>query len=158
MRSALVLVAAAALAAPAAAAPPRHGVLVPGRSLGGIHLGDTQAAVRARFGSFFGRCTGCAAPTWYFTYRPFTQQGVGVEFRHGRVAAVFTVWSPRGWRTAGGLRLGASASAAPPLRTVRCRGYRARVATGPSAVTAYYVAGGKLWGFGLMRPDAPVCR
>jgi len=31
------------------------------------------------------------------------------------------------------------------------------VAHSPGAVTAYYVVGGKLWGFGLVRPGAAVC-
>ena len=52
MRRALLVtsLAAAALAVPAAAGLPRAGTLVPGRSLGGIRLGETQHAVRAALG------------------------------------------------------------------------------------------------------------
>jgi hypothetical protein len=154
----IVAAAAAVLTAPADAAPPRHGVLVPGESLGGVRLGDAAASVRARFGSFYGVCRGCSRQTWYFTYRGFTQQGVGVELRGGRVAAIFTLWSPTGWRSAGGLELGAPAQSLPPLGAIQCRGYRARVARAPGVVTAYYVLARKLWGFGLLRPGVAVCR
>ena len=37
-----------------ALALPQNGVLAPGRSLGGVHLGDTRAAVIARWGVNFG--------------------------------------------------------------------------------------------------------
>src|ERR687886_828446 len=98
---------ALALAAPAsAAAPPKRGVLVPGRSLGGLRLGMTQGQVRAAWGSSFGRCRDCLRPTWYYNLRRFQPQGVGVQFRRGSVEAIFTVWSPKGWRTTKGLRIG----------------------------------------------------
>jgi hypothetical protein len=141
-----------------AASLPQHGVLVPGQELGGVRLGDSPADVRARLGSNHGTCRGCARTTWYFTYEAFTQPGLGVEFRNGGVDAVFTIWSPPGWRTRDGLTLGAPAKSVPPLQVVPCRRYRALVARVPDAVTAYYVANGKLWGFGLLGPRAAVCR
>ena len=67
-------------------------------------------AVRAALGGFFGVCRGCLHQTWYFTYRPFDKHGLAVEFEQGRVSAVYTLWSPAGWRATNGLRLGA-----PPL-------------------------------------------
>jgi hypothetical protein len=141
----------------ARAAVPRHGVLVPGRSLGGLRLGASPAEVRARFGTVYGVCHGCPTKTWYFTYQPLMPQGVAVAFRGGRVAAVYTLWQPAGWRTSGGLVLGAPERSLPPLRQVACRDYRALVAHAPGALTAYYVVGGKLWGFGLIRPGISVC-
>lgn len=148
-----------ALAAVAlATALPQHGLLVPGRALGGVHLGDRTADVQRRLGARHGVCQGCARPTWYFTYKRFTPQGLGVEFRAGRVDAIFTLSSPVGWRTSGGLDLGAPVSSLPPLRAVACNGYRALVARTPDAVTVYYVADAKLWGFGLLAPAAAVCR
>jgi hypothetical protein len=157
-RLGLALLVGLLAAAPATAAPPREGVLDPGRSLGGIRLGDSAAQVLARFGRARGVCKGCRVRTWYFTYRPYEQQGVGVELERGRVAAIFTLWSPRGWRTTGGVELGTPEQALPALRSVRCRGYRALLARSPQAVTAYYVVDGKLWGFGLQRPTAQICR
>jgi hypothetical protein len=141
-----------------ATALPQHGVLVPGRSLGGVRLGDTPAQVERRLGTFHGVCRGCARTTWYFTYKRFTEQGLGVEFRGGRVDALFTLASPPDWSTAGGIGLGAPAKSLPPLESVPCHGYRALVARAPDAVTAYYVVDAKLWGFGLLGPQASVCR
>ncbi len=153
-----VVVLLATLVASANAAPPLHGVLVPSRSLGGLRLGDTQASVRARWGARHGTCTHCARPTWYYTYRPFTQQGVGVEFSAGRVVAVYTLWEPVGWRTANGVSLGMPKWRLPQLVPQQCRGYLALSSRTREAVTAYYVLGGRIWGFGLLRPDEPVCR
>jgi hypothetical protein len=45
VRLAAVAAAALVLAGVAAAAPPRYGVVVPGRSLGGVRLGATAAQV-----------------------------------------------------------------------------------------------------------------
>jgi hypothetical protein len=159
MRRTLVLAAlAAALAAPVAQALPRFGVLVPGRSLAGVRLGDTAASVKGRLGRFYGTCRACSVPTLYFTYKPFTQQGLAVELRGGRVAAVYTLWEPPLWRTSSGLRLGAPERTVPVLRAVACSGYNAFVATSRRVQTAYYVVDGKLWGFGLLRPGLSVCR
>ena len=94
------IVLASALALPARL--PVQGVVVPGTSLGGVHLGATRAAVRAAWGTTYGRCRGCRDETWYFTYRKFTAQGAGVSFRSGRVVALFTLWAPPGWRTSRG--------------------------------------------------------
>ena len=54
MRRSLVAttVLALAFAAPAAAGLPKAGALVPGRSLGGIRLGESPQAVRAALGTF----------------------------------------------------------------------------------------------------------
>ena len=73
MRKSLVgsAVAALVLAASAAAGLPKAGTLVPGRSLGGVRLGESLHAVRASLGTFYGACRGCPRQTWYFTYEPF---------------------------------------------------------------------------------------
>lgn len=164
MRRSLIATAAAVLvlAAPAAARLPRAGTLVPGRSLGGVRLGESQAAVRASLGSFFGRCSGCRRPTWYFTYRPFTRRGLAVEFAGGRVSGVYTVWRPAGWHAPRQLRFGSTPLAVHvlvgPTRSVTCRGYEALVHDTARASTAYYLYAGRLWGFGLFRRGAAPCR
>jgi hypothetical protein len=154
-------VAALCLAAPAAAGLPRAGALVPGRSLGGIHLGETAGAVRASLGTFYGTCRGCATRTWYFTYRRFDRHGLAVELQGGRVSAVYTLWQPRGWHAPHGLRLGATPLAvherAGPLRTIVCPGYDALVRDSGRTRTVYYVFGGRLWGFGLFARGASTC-
>ena len=150
------------LAAPAAAGLPKAGKLVPGRSLGGIRLGESPQAVRSALGTFYGVCGSCTRRTWYFTYRPFDRHGLAVEFTGGRTSAVYTLWRPSGWSAPPGLRFGASPLAVHRLghttRTVACHGYEALVRDSPHASTAYYVFEGALWGFGLFRRGANPCR
>jgi hypothetical protein len=156
-----VSAAALVFASSAIASLPRTGVFLPGRSLGGIRLGQTEGAVRATLGSH-GVCIGCATSTWYFNYKPFNQRGLAVEFKRGLVSAVYTLWQPQGWHAPKGLRLGAVdaqlTSSTGPLVSVVCQGYDARVADGPKARSVYYVVQGKLWGFGLLRAQANPCR
>jgi hypothetical protein len=163
MRRALVTSAVAALilAAPAAAGLPRAGLLVPGRSLGGVRLWETPTAVRSTLGRSYGVCRDCSRQTWYFTYRPFSRQGLAVEFERGRVSGVYTLWRPAGWH-APGLPLGSTPLAvhliAHARRTVTCRRYDVLVHDTAQARTAYYLFTGRLWGFGLFRRGADPCR
>jgi hypothetical protein len=158
---AAALVAVALGASAAAAAPPKQGVLVPGRSLGGIRIGMTKADVRLAWGTAFGRCRECLRETWYFNYVRFEPQGAGVIFRRGRVVHVFTIWQPQGWHTANGLTLGAGdyevTRTYGALQELTCAGYSAFVLRGSRAQTVFYVDGGKLWGFGLTRPESSPC-
>jgi hypothetical protein len=163
MRLALVAATFLAAAATASAALPRNGTLVPGRSLAGIHLGETAADVRAALGDRYGVCRGCRTKTWYYTYRPFTRQGLAVELAGGRVSAVYTIWSPDGWEAPNGLRMGAVeaqvTTLAGPLVVLACSGYDALTRDSSAGVrTAYYILDGKLWGFGLLPALANPCR
>jgi hypothetical protein len=159
-----VALAALAFAAPApvAAAPPPAGVLVPGRALGGIELGLTKAEVERRWGRAYGVCRGCARETWYFNYYAFRPAGVAVEFRRNRVAALYTLYRPPGWRTPNGLRLGDSAARVTQLygALVRraCGRYEVLELGGRRGTTAFYVLDDRLWAFGLFRPGLPLCR
>jgi hypothetical protein len=151
-----------ALAGSAAAGLPKAGALVPGRSLGGVRLGEAPRAVRASLGSSYGTCRGCVHSTWYFTYQPFTQKGLAVEFDRSRVSAVYTLWSPEGWHGPKGLRFGATPltvhDRVGTLSTVACNGYTALVRDTFRARTAYLLYAGRLWGFGLFRRGADPCR
>jgi hypothetical protein len=163
MRILAVCVAALAISTGTAAATlPRPGVFVPGRSLAGIRLGETQSAVRARLGSAYGVCLGCGARTWYFTYRRFDQHGLAVEFTRGTVSGVYTLWMPPGWYSTNGLQLGMPDAEIPattlPLVSIVCDDYAARVVDSATARSIYYVANEKLWGFGLLRPRTDPCR
>lgn len=161
-RSAALALAALALAPAASALPPYRGVLVPGKSLGGLRLGSTAAQVKAAWGSAFGACRGCGQPTWYFNYRPFHPEGAGVAFHKGRVEAIFTLWSPAGWRTTRGLQLGANVAEITtvygPLTRTECGSYYVLVLPRGHAVNVFYVKAQQLWGFGLSRAGVPVCR
>ena len=164
MRTVLAAAAGTAVVATASAAgaPPSAGVLVPGRSLGGLALGTTGADVRAAWGDRFGRCRNCPRATWYFNRRPFEPDGVGVEFRDGRVAGIFTLWQPAGWRSSRGVRVDDPAARVsvlhgPVLRT-QCVGYAALTRVDGDATTAFYVVDDKVWGFGLFRAGVAPCR
>ena len=87
---------------------PKTGVLVPGRSLAGVTVGEPATQVTSTLGRFYGVCDGCSQKTWYFTPGRWQQSGLAVELERGRVTALYTVWSPIGWRTSGGMGLGAT--------------------------------------------------
>ena len=156
-----VLVAALALVPPALAPPPARGLFVPGESLGGVRLGMTKAEVMRVWGKRHGVCRTCPRTTWYFNRRPFAPQGAGVAFERGRAVHVFTHWRPEGWRTIGGLALGAEASDVPGGNVVvedrTCVGYGVLVVPAKGAQSVYYLYDGELWGFGLTRPGANPC-
>jgi hypothetical protein len=165
VRSRLALTAflAALAVAPAIeAAPPREGLVVPGRSLGSLTLGATRAEVRSAWGTRYGVCRDCRAPTWYFNFRRFEPQGAGVTFRNGRAVALFTMWSPPGWRTTGGLRIGDPefriGAVYGSLLRVDCGRYSAHTLRRPGVTTSFYAVDGQVWGFGLSRPGQRVCR
>jgi hypothetical protein len=150
------------LAATVAAALPLHGTVVPGRSLGGVRLGDPPSRVASVWGHRFGVCSGCQRTTWYFNYVRYAPQGLGVEFRRKRVVALFTLWSPAGWHTAEGLRTGDPAARITPLYgrlpSVSCNVYSAFLLRRRDALTAVYVLHGEVWGFGVSRPSVAPCR
>jgi hypothetical protein len=146
----------------AAAAPPRAGVFDPGRSLGGLRLGMTPRQVEAAWGTNHGHCRNCPFPTWYYNYARFTPKGAGVEFKRGRVSAVFTLSSPEGWRTTRGLRLGDPAARVTAvygaMTRTECGSYYALLLPHGRTVSAFYVAGERLWAFALLRIPSPPCR
>jgi hypothetical protein len=158
----LALALALALAAPAPAGPPPAGVLVPGRSLGGLRLGMPAAQVEAAWGRAYGVCRSCAERTWYFNQYAFRPEGAAVVLRGGRVAAIYTIYGPRAWRTSRGLAIGDHVSLVAArhgaLRRVRCDGYTALTLVRGRVVTAIYILRDEVWGFGLLRDDVPVCR
>ena len=102
VRLAAAIALALALALPAAAAPPAAGVLVPGRSLGGLELGATKAEVERSWGRAYGVCRNCVRETWYFNYYAFQPRGAGVEWRDGGRSAC----SRSSSRSGGGRRRG----------------------------------------------------
>jgi hypothetical protein len=160
----LWLFAAVLLALPsltASAAPPRHADFVPAKSLAGVRIGMTPEQVLAAWGERHGVCRECLDRTWYFNYRPFTPQGVGVAFRRGHVVHVFTVWRPPGWKTPEGLVLGAPVSEVSgtygSLDRRPCTGYYALLKPGKRVESVFYVFRDKVWGFGLILKNASPC-
>jgi hypothetical protein len=157
----VVLLAVVGLAGSGAGAAPERGLFAPGERLGDVRIGMTKEQVRRVWGDRYGVCRDCLHTTWYFNYRPFLPQGVGVVFERTRVTQVFTVWQPDGWRTPEGLVLGEPAAEIArtygPLDRRECGRYYALVETGARAQTAYYVFEDEVWGFALTLPDASPC-
>jgi hypothetical protein len=150
------------LAVPGTAfAPPQRGELVPGKSLGGVRLGMTPAGVLAAWGARHGVCRDCERETWYFNYQAFRPQGAGVVFEKNRVVQAFTVWRPTGWKTPEGLELGADGSDVArtygSLDKRECVSYDALLLPAKRVTSIFYVFRNKVWGFGLMKPDASPC-
>ena len=73
----------------------------------------------------------------------------------------FTVWRPTGWKTPAGLFLAADASVVAriygSLDKRTCARYEALLLPGKKVTSVFYVFRDKVWGFGLMRPDASPC-
>ena len=144
------------------AGPPSQGVLVPGKSLGGLELGATKAEVRARWGARSTLCSVCRRPTWLYSYRGSGTTGAAVSFRGERVVAVYTLGVPRGWRTSRGVALGDPAtkvhSVYGALPWSRCIGYGALSIRRPGVVASIYTYGESVYGFALTLPTEPVCQ
>lgn len=140
---------------------PSNAVVVPGVSFGGLRLGAAATRVEAVWGQRHGRCRSCARPTWYFTYKPFEPQGAGVSFRAGGVESFFTIWSPPGWHTDRGLKVGDPAARVTALYgvlpRVECGTYAALVLRRARTSTQIYLYRGQVWGFGLSSVGAPAC-
>jgi hypothetical protein len=162
MRALLVASAALFFVASTAASPPKAGIVVPGKRLGGLTLGATRAQVSATWGSRHGVCRDCREQTWYFNLRRWEPQGTGVAFRRGRVVALFTMWSPQGWHTDRGLRIDDPAARIArlygPLLRVNCGTYAVLTLRRGRTTTSFYVVNEQVWGFGLSRPSEPACR
>ena len=143
------------------AALPERGVLVSGRSLAGVELGDSMAKVKALWGGRFTRCGTCRPAMWFYWYPPPADpQGAGVQFSHGRVVAVFTLGSPAGWHTETGIRVGQILDnpTKPGSRWLSCAGYSAKATrTTPDAVTSILTQGSAVYGFALTRPSVSPC-
>ena len=152
---------AASAAQDAEATLPARGVLAV-KSLGGIQLGASRAAVRARWGSRYTLCAVCRSTTWLYTYRGRSTAGAAVAFRDGKVAAVFTLGVPTGWRTSRGVSLGDPADKVHrvygSLPWSRCIGYGAVSIRGAGSVASIYTYGDSVYGFALTLPSEPVCQ
>ena len=141
---------------------PPHGVLIAGRSLAGVHLGDTSADVRAKWGTNYRACNGCKLTTWIYIYET-KPVGAAVIFKGNHVVAVFTLGSPFGWRTQKGLTLGADIHSfvamypAPTMGYKDCIGFNALSMQQGGTVTSIYTQAESVYGFALTLAGEPVC-
>jgi len=156
----------AAFAAPGAAALPHVGVLVPGKSLGGVRIGDTEARVKQLWGGNYRLCKDkrlCGNTTWYYLYPHGEPLGAAVKFdKTGRVVVLFTLGSPPGWRTSEGLLMSDQIDRVNELYGTTgwsvCVGYGAMTMRTGTTVTAIYTTGEAVYGFALVAPPEPVCQ
>jgi hypothetical protein len=148
-----------------AATFPMSGIVVAGTSLGGIKIGDTPARVQMLWGKRYQLCDAgtCPLQTWLYEQAKGEPLGVGVSFVKGKVAAVFTLGSPDGWKTDRGLRMGDEESQVytyyPTPFTTNCIGYDALSVRNQQTkiVTSIYASSGYVYGFAITAPGQPVC-
>jgi hypothetical protein len=139
---------------------PSRGVLVGGVSLADVQLGDTPRAVELAWGTNHMSCGSCRLRTWLFVY-PNRPAGAAVAFgRGGRAVAVFTIGQPFGWRTEGGLWVGAKITAkhGAAMDRATCTGYDALSQREGDVVTSIYTHAGSVYGFALTLPGQSVCQ
>lgn len=144
---------------------PQIGVFIPGKSLGGVHLGMTQTQVRSLWGSNFKICklSLCAGTTtWYYIYPKGEPVGAAVVFKGGKVVTVFTLGSPSGWHTQEGLQVGEEIDRVTDLYGKTgwkvCIGYGAMTMRGDKIISSVYTTGEAVYGFALGLPGEPVCQ
>ena len=137
---------------------PVHGVLVPGKSLGGISLGDDGGKVLALWGRNYTMLPG-QPMTWLYMSPTGDPYGAGVSFRNGKVTAIFTLGGIRGWRATNGLQVGTLLAQFNNMkgRTTACVGYGATSTREGNAVTSILMTGQSVYGFALTRPSEPIC-
>jgi len=142
---------------------PAHGVLTPGVSLAGVHIGDTVARVKRLWGANYKICPDCSSPTWFYFYSRGEPLGAAVRFdKQGRVVAAFTLGSPTGWHTKEGLLVGEQIDKVLRLYGTlgwhNCIGYGAMSQRNGDIVTSIYTTGQVVYGFALTAAAEPICQ
>jgi len=142
---------------------PAHGVLAPGISLAGVHIGDTTAKVKSVWGKNYKLCPDCKGTYWYYIYKTGEPLGAAVKFdKAGKVVAAFTLGSPTGWRTKEGLGMGEQIDKVTRLYGQVgwhvCLGYGAMSMRNGTTVTSIYTTGEAVYGFAITAPSEPICQ
>jgi hypothetical protein len=166
---ALVLSAALALVSHHAAGPahagsfPTRGVVVPGKTIGGVALGMSKTQVKGRWGSGYTLCTSCGTiTTWLYEYRGGEPLGAAVRFNKAdKVIAVFTLGSPAGWGLKG-VMIGDPVSNVYNLfgntGSQNCIGYNALTVDIDGSVTSFYASSGVIYGYALTVRAESACQ
>jgi hypothetical protein len=144
-----------------AAAFPVRGLVVPGKSIGGVKLGETTTAVQAQWGKRYYVCSYCDKLTWLYEYQTGEPLGAAVTFVNNKVVAVFTLGSPAGWGEKG-LMMGDPISNVYAVFSAtankQCIGYTALTVREGAATTSFYSASGVVYGYALTAPSEPTCQ
>ncbi len=145
---------------------PSRGVLIVGKSLGGVSLGQSPAKVKAIWGGRYKLCDKTSAPcsdqTWLYFYPRGEPVGAATRFRNNKTVAVFTLGATTGWKTAEGLKVAEPASKVYELygnpKYSKCIGYEALSVTRNGVVTSFYLTSGVIYGFAITVPGLTVCQ
>jgi hypothetical protein len=146
-----------------ASLPPR-GILIVGKSLAGVSLGQTQAKVKSLWGGRYTNCitAPCEDPTWLYFYATGEPLGAAVRYRNKKVIAVFTLGAVPGWKTAEGVKIADPASKVYELygnpKYTKCIGFEALSVQRNGIVTSFYLTSGVVYGFALTVPKLTVCQ
>ena len=139
---------------------PAKGIVVPGKSIGGITLGESTTAVQAHWGKRYTVCSYCDKLTWFYEYQTGEPLGAGVTFVNKRVVAVFTLGSPAGWGEKG-LMMGDPISNVYNVFSAtgdkQCIGYTALTVREGNATMSFYSASGVVYGYALTAASEPTC-
>ena len=164
---ALIVFAVLAFAAFAGSASARNtgfpvkGVVVPGKTIGGVGLADTTLTVRRKWGRNYKVCPYCKKVTWFYEYPTGEPLGAAVKFEKGKVVSVFTLGSPAGWGVKG-VMMGDPVSNVYNLYgntgSVSCIGYDALTIRIGRTTMSFYTTGGTIYGFALTGPTEPACQ
>jgi hypothetical protein len=142
---------------------PARGKVVPGKNIGGVALGMTEAQVRAHWGRNYvlGPSTGPGLTTWLYEYKGAEPLGAAVKFQNNKVVAVFTLGSPAGWGLTGAM-MGDPVSNIYNLfgstGQANCIGYDALTVRIGSATTSFYSAAGVIYGYALTAASQSACQ
>jgi hypothetical protein len=143
---------------------PTRGILVVGKSLAGVRLGQTQAKVKKLWGGNYILCVKapCKDPTWLYFYHSGEPLGAAVRFRNKRVIAVFTLGAVPGWKSADGVKIADPASKVYDLygnpTYSKCIGFESLSVPRKGSVTSFYLTSGVIYGFALTIPKLTVCQ
>jgi hypothetical protein len=140
---------------------PTKGKVVPGKTIAGVGLSDTETTVQHKWGHNYKVCAYCKTTTWFYEYATGEPLGAAVKFQNNKVVAVFTLGSPAGWGVQGAM-MGDPVSNVYNLfgntGTVNCIGYDAlTVRIGPTTMS-FYSASGTIYGFAITAPTQPACQ
>jgi hypothetical protein len=142
---------------------PSRGKVVPGKNIGGISLGMTEAQVQTHWGRGYviGPQPVRGYTTWLYEYRGAEPLGAAVKFQNNKVVAVFTLGSPAGWGLSGAMM-------GDPISNVynlfgstgqaNCIGYSALTVRIGTATTSFYSASGVIYGHALTASSQPACQ
>jgi hypothetical protein len=142
---------------------PTRGKVVPGKTIGGIAIGMTEAEVQTIWGRnhVLGPGTRGSQTVWLYEYRGAEPLGAAVKFVNDKVVAVFTLGSPAGWGLTGAM-MGDPVSNVYNLfgstGQANCIGYAALTVRIGSSTTSFYSASGVIYGYALTAPSQPACQ